>query len=120
MRSFPRKLNISISLNYQFYFIKFFFANPKQCVTLGIALSDKITFNYRDPQETVLGTHILLLYVNNFSEKLEGEKDNVQFAYGTSNIYKLEIDENVPFKIEKNVRIKTQILDRESFHIKCR
>ena len=52
------------------------------------------------PQRSVLGPFIFLLYVNDFSEKREGENDVVQFADDTSIICKLERDENIPQKIE--------------------
>ena len=42
-----------------------------------------------------------MLYVNNFSEKLEGENDVVQFADDTSIICKFERNENIPPKMEK-------------------
>ena len=68
---------------------------------LGIDLSDKVTINHGVPQGTVLGPLIFLLYVNDFSEKLEGENDVVQFADDTSIICKFERNENIPQKIEK-------------------
>ena len=49
----------------------------------------------------MLGPLIFLLYVNDFSEKLEGENDVVQFADDTSIICKFERNENIPQKIEK-------------------
>ena len=49
----------------------------------------------------MLGHLIFLLYVNDFSEKLEGENDVVQFADDTSFICKFERSENIPQKIEK-------------------
>ena len=72
-----------------------------QCVKLGIDLSDKMTFNHGVPQGTVLGPLIFLLYVHDFSEKLEGENDVVQFADDTSIICKFERNENVPQNNEK-------------------
>ena len=65
---------------------------------LGIDLSDEITINHGVPQGAVLGPP-LLLYVNDFSEKLEGENDFVQFAYDTSIICKFESNENFQIKI---------------------
>ena len=50
---------------------KSFLANRTQCIKLGFDLSDEITINHGVPQGTVLGPLIFLLYVNNFSEKLE-------------------------------------------------
>ena len=78
-----------------------FLENLTQCVKLGIDLSDKITINHGVPQGIVLGPLTFLLYVNDFSEKLEGENDAVQFADDTSIICKIERNENVPQKIEK-------------------
>ena len=49
----------------------------------------------------MLGPLIFLLYVNDFSEKLEGENDIVQFADYTSIIFKFERNEYIPQKIEK-------------------
>ena len=49
----------------------------------------------------MLGPLIFLLYVNDFSEKLEGENEVVQFADDTSIICKFERNENIPQKIEK-------------------
>ena len=81
--------------------LKSFLENQTQCVKLGIDLSDKITINHGFPQWTVLGLLIFLLYVNDFSEKLEGENDVVQFADDTSIICKFECNENIPHNIEK-------------------
>ena len=81
--------------------LKSFLENRSQCVKLGIDLSDKININHGVPQGTVLGPLIFLLYVNNFSEKLDGENEVVQFADDTSIICKFERNENFPQKIEK-------------------
>ena len=66
---------------------------------MGIDLSDKLTINHGVPQGTVLGPLIFLLYVNDFSEKMEGENDVVQLADDTSIICKFERNENIPQKI---------------------
>ena len=81
--------------------LKSFIENRTQCVKLGIDLSDKITINHGVPQGTVLGPLIFLLYVNNFSEKLEDENDVVQFADDTSIICKFERNENILQKLKK-------------------
>ena len=81
--------------------LKSFLENRTQGVKLGVDLSDKITINHGVPQGTVLGPLIFLLYVNNFSEKLEGENDVVQFADDTSIICKFERNENIPQKLIK-------------------
>ena len=49
----------------------------------------------------MLGPLIFLLYVNDFSEKLEGENDVVQFADDTIIICKFEQNANILQKIEK-------------------
>ena len=49
----------------------------------------------------MLGPLIFLLYVNDFSDKLEGENDVVQFADDTIIICKFERNENILQKIEK-------------------
>ena len=81
--------------------LKLVLENRTQCVKLGFDLSDKLTINHGVPQGTVLGHLIFLLYVNNFSEKLEGENDVVQFADDTSIICKFERNENIPQKLKK-------------------
>ena len=67
---------------------------------MGKDLSDKITINHGVPQGSVLEPLIFLLYVNDFSEKLEGENDIVQFADDTIIICKFE-SKNNPLKIFK-------------------
>ena len=81
--------------------LKCFLENRTQCVKLDFDLSDKSTINHGVPQGTVLGPLIFLLYVNDFSEKLEGENDVVQFVDDTRIICKFERNENIPQKIEK-------------------
>ena len=49
----------------------------------------------------MLGPPFFLLYVNDFSEKLEREKDIAQFLDDTSIICKLECNEDIPEKTEK-------------------
>ena len=83
--------------------LKIFLENRTQSVKLGIDLSDKITFNHGVPQGTVLGPLILLLYINDFSEKLESENDVVQFADDTKIICKFERNENILQNIEKTL-----------------
>ena len=51
----------------------------------------------------MIGPLIFLLYVNDFSEKLEGENDIIQFADDTSIICKFERNENIPQRIEKKL-----------------
>ena len=81
--------------------LKAFLENRTQCVKQGIDSSNKIIINHGVPQGTVLGPVIFLLYVNNFSEKLENENDVVQIADDTSIICKFERNENIRQKIEK-------------------
>ena len=59
-----------------------------------------MTINH-DDQGSVLGPLNFLLYINDFSEKLEGENDIVQFADDTSIKCKFESNEDIPLKIEK-------------------
>ena len=82
------------------FLIKSFLENRTQCVKLGIDLSDKIAINHGVPQGTVLGPLIFLLYVNDFSEKLD-ENDVIQFADDSSIICKFERNEDIPQQIEK-------------------
>ena len=89
------KLNLSHST---ILLLKSFLENPTKCVKLGIDLSDKITINHGVPQGTAFGPLISLLYVNDFSKKLEGENYVVQFADDTSIICKFERNENIPQK----------------------
>ena len=79
----------------------FFLENQTQCVKLAMDLSDEININHGIPQGIVLGPRIFLLYVNDFSEKLEGENDVVQYADDTSTICKFKRNKNIPQKIEK-------------------
>ena len=51
----------------------------------------------------MLGPLIFLLYVNDFSEKLDGENNVAQFADDTSIICKFERNENIPQKILKKL-----------------
>ena len=51
----------------------------------------------------MLGSLILLFYINDFSEKLESENDVVQFADDTSIICKFGRNENIPQNIEKTL-----------------
>ena len=96
---FLKKLKISTSQS-TVLLLKSFLENRTQGVKLGIVLSDKITINHSVPQGTVLGPLIFPLYVNDFSEKLEGKNDD-QFAEDTSIICKFGSNENIPQKIEK-------------------
>ena len=99
---------------------KSFLENRTQYVKLVIDLLVKITINHGAPQGTELEPLIFLLVVNDFSEKLEGENDVVQFADDTSTICKFERSENIPQINEKSNRTNRQIPDRESTHFKCR
>ena len=84
MISFSKKLKISTFLNQQFYFSNLF------------SEIEHGNRNHGVPQGTVLGPLTFLLYVNDFSEKLEGENDLVQFVDDTSIICKFERNENIP------------------------
>ena len=100
-QTFLKKAETFLSLSTTVLLFKFFLANRTQSVKLGIDLSDKITINHGVPQRTVLEPLIFLLYVNDLSEKLEGEIDVVQFADDTSVICKFERDENVSEKLKE-------------------
>ena len=79
---------------------KSFFTNRPQCVKFLIDSSDKMTINHGVQQGTLLVPLIFVLYVNNYSQKLEGENDVVQFAVDTI-ICNFELNENIPQKIGK-------------------
>ena len=108
------KLSLSIVL-----LLKSFLANRTQCVKLGIDLSDKITIDHGVLQGTILGPLIFLLYVNDFSEKVEGEKDVVQFADDIIIILKFERHENIPQKIEKILEKTDKYLTAKQFNLKA-
>ena len=63
----------------------------------------------------MLGPLISLLYANDFSEKLEGENDVVQFTDDTSNICKFERNENIQQKIEKILAQTDKYLTENQF-----
>ena len=63
----------------------------------------------------MLGPFISLLYVNNFSEKLEVENDVVQFTDDTSIICKFERNENIQQKIEKILAQTDKYLTENQF-----
>ena len=114
--SISHKLFLKKAENFNFsqstiLLLKSFLENRKQCVKLGIELSDKITINHGVPQGTVLGPLIFLLFVNDFSKKLEGENDVV--ADDTSFICKLEGNKNIPQKIEKNIRTDKYLTENQ-------
>ena len=77
--SFSRRLKVSIgqSLSIDKLSSKIIF--HKSNTLRKIELSEKI-INHGVSQETVLGLLIFLLYINNVSEKLEGEFDIFQFV----------------------------------------
>ena len=77
-----------------------FLEGRSQCVKLGTEVSEHIFVNHRVPQVTVLGPPIFLLYVNDYSEKIKGDFELVQFADETSILCRYEPGETVATKIE--------------------
>ena len=63
----------------------------------------------------MLGTLIFLLYVNDFSEKLEGENDVVQFPDDTSVIFIFESNEHILQKIKNIYEQKDKYLIENQF-----
>ena len=80
-----------------------FLEERSQCVKIGTEVSENIFVNHGVPQGTVFGPLIFLLYVNDFSEKIKGELELVQFADDTSILCQYEPGETITTKIESNL-----------------
>ena len=63
-----------------------FLANRRQKVKLNGMISDCEIVNNGEPQGTVLGPFIFLLYVNDFSSNINTTEKVIQFADDTSTI----------------------------------
>ena len=99
-----------------------FLEERSQCVKIGTEVSEHIFVNHGVPQGTVLGPLILLLYVNDFSEKIKGDFELVQFADDTSILCRYEPGETIATKIENILNIFTedgQLLEGKSTHFEC-
>ena len=83
-----------------------FLEERSQCVKIGTEVSEHIFVNLGVPQGTVLGPLIFLLYVNDFSEKIKGDFELVQFADDTNILCRYEPGETIATKIE-NILLKT-------------
>ena len=61
-----------------------FLKNRQQCVKINDVYSEWLETNHGVPQGTVVGPLVLLLYINEFREKVQGNFDINQFADDTS------------------------------------
>ena len=64
--------------------LKSFLEERSQSVNISTEVSEHIFVNHGVPQGTVLGPLIFLLYVNDLSEKINGDFELLQFADDTS------------------------------------
>ena len=80
--------------------LRSFLEERSQCVKIGTEVSEHIFVNHGVPQGTVLGPLIFLLYVNDFSEKIKGDFELVQFADDTSILCRYQPGETITTKIE--------------------
>ena len=95
------------------YLLRSFLEERSQCVKIGTEVSEHIFVNHGVPQGTVLGPLIFLLYVNDFSEKIKGDFELVQFADDTSILCRYEPGETIATKIE-NILLKTDSYLKEN------
>ena len=92
--------------------LRSFLDERSQCFKIGTKVSQQIFVNHGVPPGTVLGPLTFLLYVNDFSEKIKGDFELVQFAYHNnildenSILCRYEPRETIATKIE-NILLKT-------------
>ena len=84
--------------------LKSFLEERSQCVKIGAEVSEHIFVDHGVPQGTVLVPLIFLLYVNNYSEKIKGDFELVQFAVDSSISCRYE-PETIATRIE-NILLK--------------
>ena len=96
-----------MQLNYLLHFLK----NRQQCVKIIDVYSEWLETNHGVPQETVLGTLVFLLYINDFREKVQGNVDIIQFADDTSFLF----SRNNVSELEKCV---SEILEKTDNYLK--
>ena len=93
--------------------MKSFLKERSQCVKIGTEVSEHFFVNHRVPQGTVLGPIIFLSYVNDFSEKIKGDFELVQFADDTSILCRYEPGQTITTKIENSL-LKTDSYLKEN------
>ena len=86
--------------------LRSFIEERSQCVKIGTEVAENIFVNHGVPQGTILGPLIFLSYVNDFSEKIKGDFELVQFADDTSILCQYDPGETITTKIE-NILLKT-------------
>ena len=89
-----------------------FLEERSQCVKRGTEVSEHIFVNQGVRQGTVIGS-LFYLYVNDFSEKIKGDFELVQFADDTSILCRYEPGYTIATKIE-NIILKTDSYLKEN------
>ena len=92
--------------------LKSFLEEKSQCVKVGTEVSELIFGNHGVPHGILLG-HLLFSYVNDCSEKIEGDFELVQIADDTSILCRYEPGETIVTKIE-NVLLNTDCYINEN------